>query len=231
MVPATRLALTVMCKDTSGFKQMTQSANNDAIKLWPNSLVMLGLVAAHIHNSQPQISVSGGGTCRNGSVRRCESIRVFHHCVHRNWLDTAVVQQSLFIVPVAIPLRRSIAAGSSLCHLHYICGGDRCSDAGSDGMDQDRFAEPVSRIGLCSGRCNRCRNAADHVYATKQDIAECAAMDTHDITCRGCNGRPRCLSGVANLQPLKNRAHPHRCSRGSGGLHPDAPFAARDRAE
>ena len=57
MVPATRLALTVMCKDTSGFKQMTQSANNDAIKLWPNSLVMLGLVPAHIIVNRKLVSL------------------------------------------------------------------------------------------------------------------------------------------------------------------------------
>jgi hypothetical protein len=37
-----------MCKDTSGFEQMNSTANSESTNLWRNSLVMLGLFAAHV---------------------------------------------------------------------------------------------------------------------------------------------------------------------------------------
>jgi hypothetical protein len=43
-----RLASFLMCKDPFGFKQMNSTANNESPNLWRNSLVMLGLLTAHV---------------------------------------------------------------------------------------------------------------------------------------------------------------------------------------
>jgi len=47
-VPGRPRALSLMCKDTYRIKQMNPTANYESTNLWRNSLVILGLVIAHV---------------------------------------------------------------------------------------------------------------------------------------------------------------------------------------
>jgi hypothetical protein len=104
-------------------------------------------------------------------VRWGKFIRGYHRFVYRNWVYIADVQQAKFIVSVAISLHRPITAGSSLCDLYYIRGGDHCFDTKSGEVDRESFGRVGIRIPLCSDRCDCCHTAADPGYTTKQDIA------------------------------------------------------------
>lgn len=134
-----------MCKDTSDPTNGPDSKSRIA-----QTMAQLSRhvgTARRSHHHQPQIRICPG-SCRHGSVRCGQCIRVVYHCVHRNRLAMADAQPSPCVVPLAIPFRRSIPAGSSLSHLHHIRGGDHCFATKSGEVDRESFRRVAIRIVL-----------------------------------------------------------------------------------
>jgi hypothetical protein len=218
-----------MCKDTYRFKQMNSTANSESTNLWRNSLIMLGLFTAHviINHRLVSLGVAPVGTDPCDGVNAYAFITVAFIAIGSTLRMFSGHHSSS-------PLRYLYIVRSQLAVLFAIfitfAAEIIALIRNPETWIRNRFADSVFAL-LGALPVVTVHTSADPGYTTKQDIAELIAMDTHDITCRDRHRCPHCLSGMANLQFLKNRAHPHRCSRSAGGLHPDAPFTAPDRAE